>query len=142
MSVRIEPPSVKELSCALRDRGERIAADQHGLGEIVGGRVDVAAVELVLVGERDGVHHEIDLAPFFPEHVEHRIDGRGIGDVAMAEQKAEFLRQRLDPLLQRVALPGEGDFRTGRMAGFGDTPGNRAAIGNAEYHSALALHQP
>ncbi len=86
--------------------------------------------------------HKVDLAPFLPEHVEDGVDGRGIGDVAMAEQDAaEFLGQRLDPLLQRVALPGECDFRARRVAGLGDAPGNRAVVGDAENHSALALHQ-
>ena len=54
----------QKLFGALRDRGQRVAADQHGLGKIVGGGLEIAAVELVLVGERDRVHHEIDLAPF------------------------------------------------------------------------------
>ena len=66
----------------------------------------------------------------------------GIGDVAMAEQEpAEFLGQRLDALLQRVALPGERDLGAGRVAGLGDAPGDRAVVGDAEDHPALALHQ-
>ena len=108
----------QELLGALRDRGQRIAADQHGLGEIVRCGVDIAAVELVLVGKRDRVHHEIDLAPFLLHHIEGRVDGRRLGDVAMADHDAvEFLGQRLDPLLQRLALPGQGDFRAGGAAG-------------------------
>jgi hypothetical protein len=42
----------------------------------------------------------------------------------MAEQQAaDLLRQRLDPLLQRVALPGQRDFGARGMAGLGDAPG-------------------
>src|ERR1700730_7453605 len=60
----------------------------------------------------------------------------------MAEQYGtEFLRRRLDPLLQRVALPGQRDFRARRVAGPGDAPGDRAVVGNSEDHPALALHQ-
>ena len=39
---------------------------------------------------------------------EHRIDGGGIGHVAVARDLgADLGRQRLDPLLQRVALISE-----------------------------------
>ena len=132
----------QKLFGALRDRGQRVAADQHGLGKIIGGGFEIAAVELILVGEGDRVHHEVDLAPFLPEHAEYGVDGRGIDDIAMAEQDAvEFLGERLDPLLQRVALPGERDLRPRRVAGPGDAPGNRAVVGDAENDPALALHQ-
>ena len=48
---------------ALRDRGERVAGDVHRHREIVRRRVDVAALELLLVGERDGVDDEIERCP-------------------------------------------------------------------------------
>jgi hypothetical protein len=132
----------QQLLGALGDRGQRVAADQHGPGKIVGGGFEIAAVELVLVGERDGVDHEVDLAPLLPEHFKHRVDGQGIGDVAMAEQDAvEFFGQRLDAFFQRVALPGQCYFRARRTAGLGDAPGDRAVVGNPEDHPALALHQ-
>jgi hypothetical protein len=57
------------------------------------------------------------------------------------QQRVKFARQRLDALFQRVALPGQRDLRAGRAAGFGDAPCNRAAVGDTEYHPALALHQ-
>ena len=82
------------------------------------------------------------LPHFCLQHLEHRVDGGGIGDVAMAEQDTvELPGQRLDPLFQRIALPGQRDFRAGRAAGLGDAPGDRAVVGNAENHPALALHQ-
>jgi hypothetical protein len=60
----------------------------------------------------------------------------------VTEQDAvEFFGERLYPLLQCVALPGERDLRARRMAGLGDAPGNRAVVGDAENHPALALHQ-
>ena len=101
-----------QLLGALRDRGERVAADQHGLGEIVCGGVDVAAVELVLVGEGDGVHarNRASPRPIAPAANTASMRRR-LGDVAMADhQPADLLRQRLDPLLERVALIGEGEL--------------------------------
>ena len=101
MSVSSEPPLRHQLLGALGDGGEGIAADQHGLGEILRRGVDIAAGELILVGEGDGVHEEIELAPLRLDRREGRVDGRGLGDVAMADDEAaDLLRQRLDPLLQ------------------------------------------
>ena len=108
-----------QLLGALRYRRERVAAHQHGLGEIVLRGVDVAAVELVLVGKRDRVDQEVDRAPGGLHGGEHRVDGRWLGDVAMADDDAaDLLGQRLDALLERVALIGEGKLgavRRGRL---------------------------
>src|SRR5258708_37160272 len=61
----------------------------------------------------------------------------------MAEQEAvEFLGRRLDAFLQRIALPGQRDFRARRMPGSRNAPGDRAVVGDAEDHPTLALHQP
>jgi hypothetical protein len=88
------------------------------------------------------MHHEIDPAPCLLHRLEHGVDGRGIGDVAVAEQQpAELLRERLDALFQRVALPGQRDLGAGGLACLGDAPGDRAIIGDTEDYSALALHQ-
>jgi hypothetical protein len=46
-----------------------------------------------------------------------------------------------DPLLQRVALPGQRDLRARGAAGFRNPPGDRAVVGDAENDPALALHQ-
>ena len=66
----------------------------------------------------------------------------GLGDVAMADdQAADFLRQRLDPLFQRVALIGEGELGALRVAGLGDAPGDRAVVGDPHDQAALAAHE-
>ena len=54
------------------------------------------------------------------------------------DQPADLLRQRLDALLQRVALIGEGELRTLRMAGLGDPPGDRPVVGDPHDQAALA----
>ena len=66
-----------QLLGALRQRRERVAGDQHGLREVLLGGVDVAAVELGLVGEGDGVHQEVELAPLPAELGEHGIHRGG-----------------------------------------------------------------
>ena len=50
-------------------------------------------------------------------------------------------RQRLDALLERVALIGEGQRRALRGGRLGDAPGDRAVVGDAHDQPALALHQ-
>ena len=66
-----------------------------------------------------------------------------IGDVAMADDvPADLLRERLDPLLQRVALIGERQFGALRMAGLGDAPGNRPVVGDAHDEAALGPQEP
>ena len=52
-----------QLLGALGERGEGVAGDEQRLGEIVLAGVDIAAVELFLVGEGDGMDEEIDAAP-------------------------------------------------------------------------------
>lgn len=85
---------------------------------------------------------EIDLAPLGLGGVKHRINGGGIGDVTVAEQSgAEFGSQRLDALLQRIALIGECDFGALGLARLGDAPGDGAIVGDTQNDTTLALHQ-
>ena len=66
----------------------------------------------------------------------------GIGDVAMADhQAADLLGQRLDALLERVALVGEGKLGAMVAAGARDAPGDRAVVGHAHDQPAFAAHQ-
>ena len=67
---------------------------------------------------------------------------RRVGDVAMADHQAvHFLGQRLDPLLERVALVGEGEVGAMVAAGARDAPGDRAVIRHAHDQPAFAAHQ-
>jgi hypothetical protein len=55
------------------------------------------------------VDEEVEPAPQPPDLGEHRVHGRGLGDVAMADDGGvELAGERLDPLLQSVALIGQG----------------------------------
>ena len=55
---------------------------------------------------------------------------------------SDLLGQRLDPLLQRVALVGEGEVGAVVAAGPRDAPGDRAVVGHAHDQPAFAAHQP
>jgi hypothetical protein len=50
------------------------------------------------------------------QHIENGVHRRCIGDVAMPEKETtQFGGQRLNPLLEGIALPGQRDLRTRRM---------------------------
>ncbi len=106
-----------QLLGALGDGGEGVAGDQQRLGEVRFGRLDIAARQLVLVGEGDAVDDEVELAPELLDLGEDGVDRGGIGDVAMADDMAaQLLGERLDALLQGVALIGEGELGTASAA--------------------------
>ena len=122
-----------QLLRPLRERGEGIAGDRQRLVEIGFGGVDVAAGQFVLVGEGDAMDDEVEPAPQPVRLGEDRVDRRAVGDVAMAEHlRAEFLGERADALLQRLALIGQRDLGPGGAHRLGDPPGDRAIIGDAE----------
>ena len=114
---------------ALGDGGEGIAGDVHGHREILGAGVDIAALEFGLVGIGDGVEQEVQLAPALFEIREHSIHGGLIGHVAgQHDVRAQRGRQRIDPLLQSLALIGEGKLGTLIVAGPCNAPGNGLVI--------------
>ena len=85
---------------------------------------------------------KIDAAPSIGKRLEHRLDASLVGDVAREhELRADLGGERLDPLLDGVALIGERDLGALVAAGLGDAPGDRAVVGDAENDAALARHQ-
>ena len=85
---------------------------------------------------------KIDGPPGIAERLEHRLDASLVGDVAREhELGADLGRERLDPLPDGVALISERNIRAMVAASLGDAPGDRAVIGDAEHHAALARHQ-
>src|SRR5690349_11589212 len=54
---------------------------------------------------------------------------------------ADLLGERLDPLLQRVALIGESEFRAMLMRRPGDAPGDGTVVRDPHDEAALAAHQ-
>src|SRR5262245_18028365 len=88
------------------------------------------------------MNQEIERAPFLGDRVEYGLDRRLVGHIAGEHEiGAHLIRQRLDPLLDGVALIGERDLRALIGHSLGDAPGNRAVIGHTEHDAALARHQ-
>ncbi len=89
------------------------------------------------------MHQKIEPVPFLRDGGEDRIDRPPIRDIAMADDvPADLRRERLDALFQRVALIGERQFGTLRMAGLRDAPGNRPVVGDAHDEAALGPQEP
>jgi hypothetical protein len=85
------------------------------------------------------MHDEVDLAPGLLDIVENRVDRCFIADITVSgKNAAEFGRQRLDPLLQRIALISKGNLAALCMNSFGNAPRNRTIVGNAHNDAALA----
>ena len=70
---------------------------------------------------------------------EHRVDGRRLRDVTVADDlRIEVPGEGLDPLLQSVALIGEGEVGALTVGGLGDAPGDRPVVGDPHDQAALA----
>src|SRR5512139_952740 len=57
------------------------------------------------------------------------------------DETVYFFGERFHPLLQRVALIGEGEVGAVVAAGARNAPGDRAVVGHAHDQPALATHQ-
>ena len=128
-----------QLFGALGNGGEGIAGNQHRPAEIVCRGINIAACQLVFIGEGDAMDDKIQLAPAFLDFGKHRINGGSIGHITMAHHLGtQFGRQRTHAFFQRVALIGKGQFGPGIMGSFGNSPSNRSVIGNAKNKATLA----
>ena len=77
-----------------------------------------------------------------PRGREHGIEGRLIGHVAMAEHHAaDLVRQRLDPLLERITLIREGELCAMCMSRLGDPPCERPIVGKPHDQAAFSAQQ-
>ena len=88
------------------------------------------------------VDEEVERAPFLRDRREGRVHRGHVGDVAGNDDLgAQFGSERLDALLERIALVGEGELRALGGTGLGDTPGDGPVVGNPHDEAALASHQ-
>src|SRR5215468_895673 len=132
-----------QLDRALRDCGEGVARNVEREGEVLARRVDVFALQLVLVREGNGVDDEIKPAPALVDSSEHGVDAGVVHDVAGYDEiDADRLCQRRNPLAESVTLIGEGQLgpRGGNSAR--NAPGDRPLVRDAHDEAALAGHQP
>jgi len=85
---------------------------------------------------------EVELAPGAVDGRENSVHGRSVGDIAGDDEAcAEFVGERFDSLLDRLALVGERQF--GALCGtrLGDAPGDGTVVGDAHDEPAFARHQ-
>src|SRR5207249_10550795 len=120
-----------------------VAADVHCQCEVIGRGVEIAALELVLVGEGDGMDQEIEFAPFLLDRGESGVDAGRVGHVAGVDHllAADRLGQRPHALFQRLALESAGELGAAVVADLGDGPGDRAFVGHAHDQALFSGHQ-
>ncbi|OIQ66179.1 hypothetical protein GALL_522550 [mine drainage metagenome] len=127
---------------AATNGGERIDRDVHRHAEVAARGVNIAAAQLVLVGETDGMDHEVKLAPDLLKMREQRIQRGFVCHITFDHLcGANRGSQGLHTLFQGLALIGKGQFGPVLGAGPGDPPGNGFVIRKAHDQPALAVHQ-
>jgi hypothetical protein len=57
------------------------------------------------------------------------------------DEPADFRGQRLDALLERIALVGEGELGALCVRRLGDTPGDRAVVRDSQDQAALSAQE-
>jgi hypothetical protein len=84
---------------------------------------------------------EIQLAPALLQFPECGIDGGHVRDIAgQHDCRARFRCQRIDALLQGIALIGKGQFGAMVGASLGNAPGDGTVVGDAHDQALLAGH--
>ena len=127
---------------ALGDGDEAVGRHVHGQQEIVEAGVDIEAAQLILVGKADRVNDEVEPAPALLDLREGGVELVHVGDVAVDQEVgADLLGKRPHALGQRIALIGEGEFRTLGVKLLGDAPGQRLVVGQPHDEAALSCHQ-
>ena len=88
------------------------------------------------------MHEKIERAPFRGDRRESRIDGVGLGHVAMPDHHSiNVLRERLEALLERLPLVSESKFGALSMASFCNTPRKRPVIGHTHDQTPFAAQE-
>ena len=132
---------VRSAPGALRHGGEGKTADVHGHAEIVRRGVDIAALELVLVGKGDGMDDEVQAVPHLGQFGKGGVDRLRPADVAIDQGGGlEGLDQRHHPLAEQIALIGKSELGAGVMQSLGNAPGNGMLIGDPHDQATFALH--
>ena len=102
------------------------------LEAIARGLVEVV-LHVLARGEGDGVDERVEASEFLADLGEDRVDLAVDGDVARQQQRVGHRRgQRLDTLLQPLALVGEGEAHPLARERLRDGPGDGALVGDTE----------
>jgi hypothetical protein len=99
-------------------------------------------VELIPVGESDGVHQDIDLSESFCSLPGHPLDLFILGDITGGDEgAAQRFGQRADAPLQSLSGVAKADPGALLVKGLGDPPGDRAFVRNAENQCGLPFQK-
>ena len=88
------------------------------------------------------MHDEVKLAPFGFDLGKGRINGSGVGDIAINQRvHTELLGQRTNAFFEGFAHVGKRQFSTGIGTGFGDAPSDGLVVGQPHNKAAFARHE-
>src|SRR4051812_46840153 len=111
---------------SLADEGnERIGRDIQGQGEPVPGGLDELALEVLALGEGEGVDEDVELAVLLAPALEHPPDlVVGLNVARFDEGGPETFGERADAPLDEALDRREADGRSFRVERLGDAPCN------------------
>src|SRR5258708_7469277 len=131
-----------QLLSVPRNRSERVTGDVERRRKVFCCRIDVAALELFLVGEGYGVDDEVERAPFALERGEHGRERTLTGYVAVQDgSRLKRLDEWYDAFFEHFTLVGKRKFRSGSMQAFRHAPGDGAVVGDTHDKAALSRQE-
>ncbi len=124
---------VEERSRLPDERDEGVGRDVEGEGEAIARRVDEGALEVLPLGEGEGVDEDVEVAMGIAPAVEDPLDLLVRLDVArLDEGRPETLGERADPSVDEALDRREADRRALGVERLGDAPGDRVVVRHAE----------
>src|SRR5208282_1542499 len=119
-----------------------ITGNFQGSQEVGARRLEVLSLQLVLVGVGNRMDDEIEAAPTPGERGKEAIEAFFGGYVGVLDEiTVEAVGKRPHALAERLALVGEGECRAIRVQRLGDTPAERALVGDPHDEALLTRHQ-
>ena len=110
-----------------------MARDVHRLLESVGRTVDERPLQILLGRPRDRVNENVELAPFFGDFLEHRLEHARRCDVERHEdRRAELLRQWLDVGLRLLVDVRDRELGAELAKCFRAAVSDRLLVGDAD----------
>ena len=136
------PARLHQRGCAAANGHEGIAGNIHRLQKGIAWRVQIAPAQILLIGEANGMHQEIQPAPGLFNGTKGGIHIGVIGHIAGHNKaRSQAFRQGAHALFQRLTLIGKGNLAPLSGDCLRNAPGDGAVIGHPHDQAALAGHQ-